>query len=193
MNEAVGERWSIASKIWRSFETNKSFYLAQIRAVIHLKIRGYIFINVPPLQNMASVIISTAQLTKGEGNMEEINFADMSIKELYQGVLYTRDEMGELLGNIAANIYSNPDSLQELKIAELVRLYEFLNNFSHWCVSAETVSMATSWITIRMLELQEELDMDLGLERQTKAQIEFRKKEFREMCGLDNTSASPTK
>jgi len=122
--------------------------------------------------------------------MEEVNLADKSVKELYQWVLYTRDDMGELLGNIAASITADPDCLKELKIVELIRLFEFLHSFSHWCVSAEVVTLATGWITIRMLELQEELDMELGLPRQTKAQIELNKQEFRAMGRASNASAS---
>src|SRR5688572_22380173 len=99
--------------------------------------------------------------------MQEINLEDMNPKTLYQNVLFVRDEMGELLGNLAARIYSDPDCLKEFKVVELVRLYEFLNGFTHWCVSAEVISMAASWITIRMLELQEDLNMELGLERQS--------------------------
>jgi hypothetical protein len=117
--------------------------------------------------------------------MQDSQIENMNPKALYQNVLYVRDEMGEMLGNLAAAIYNNPNCLRAFKIVELVRLYEFLSSFSHWCVSANVISMANNWITIRMLELQNELNLDLGLQRQSREQIERRKEEFRKMCGLD--------
>jgi hypothetical protein len=113
--------------------------------------------------------------------MQAPQIENMNSKILVRSALFIRDEMCEVLSNLASAICTNPNCLHDFKVDELLRAYELLHSFAHWSENAEVVSMAASWLTLRLVEVQEESDLELGLERQSREQIEKCKEEFRQL------------